>query len=694
MISVLALSWSGVGAFLLVLIGVSFIIFVHEMGHFLAARAVGVKVETFAVGFGSPLITYRRGIGVRLLKSSAPEMVKRAEAHLRGKLDGPGPDGEITPQQIADAAEEIGIGETEYRIAVLPLGGYVKMLGQEDLDPTARSEDPRSFNNKPIWARMIVVSAGVVTNLVFAVLFFMVAFLNGVEFPPAIVGHVSPDKPAATTAAEGHEDIIGLQPGDRIVRINGDTPSDFMEVSAKVLLSRSDEKIEFEIDRPGDRADDPYTRLRFRIAPIEANGQKMTGIGPIADTTIAKFEDDEGASWLTDQLELVGGMRLTGVNSQTIDEYYEFHRALQVSNGRPLALTFRDEQSDALRNVTVKPQPHLRADADGAPNLLGLVPPTRIIGVAKDAAAKGKLQMGDVILAVNDVPMPTVARLIDEIKASGGREQTIEVLRGGERIEVKITPLKRKRVYRLGVVPNVQIEATMIANVYESSPFATANWPQGTVIEAINGQPVTDFNDIVLAASADEDGRLDVEASVPIGGTMTRETHVVNLSEDDITSLDQVMWHAQLPPFAPLQEIQKAGGPIDAVAIGFEKTWLRMQETYITVLRLLQREVNVKQLRGPIGIADIGTQIAQRSWVKLMFFLGMIGAILAVINFLPLPIVDGGLFVLLIVEKLRGGKPVPDRLQNAIALVGVVLILSLFLFVTFNDVKRLFVPEL
>ncbi len=95
------------------------------------------------------------------------------------------------------AAESLGISETEYRLNWIPLGGYVKMLGQDDLNPNAQHEDPRAYNKKSIGARMVVVSAGVVMNVILAAVGFMVVFLMGFNTQPPTVGGVMPVSPAA-----------------------------------------------------------------------------------------------------------------------------------------------------------------------------------------------------------------------------------------------------------------------------------------------------------------------------------------------------------------------------------------------------------------------------------------------------------------------------------------------------------------
>src|SRR3954447_10692339 len=168
------LSWlHSAGTVIVLALGFGFVIFWHELGHFLAAKWVGIKVEQFAVGFGQALISWRKGIGFRFGSS-----IKEYEAKL---------------QQEGAA----NLGETEYRLNWIPLGGYVKMLGQDDLKANAQQDDPRAYNRKSIGARMVVVSAGVIMNIILAAIGFMIVFMMGFRAPPAIVGNVLPGSPAA-----------------------------------------------------------------------------------------------------------------------------------------------------------------------------------------------------------------------------------------------------------------------------------------------------------------------------------------------------------------------------------------------------------------------------------------------------------------------------------------------------------------
>lgn len=145
------------------------LITVHEFGHFWVARRLGVKVLRFSVGFGKPLLTRRSRDG-----------------------------------------------ETEYVLAALPLGGYVKMLDEREA-PVAEAEKARAFNNKSVATRIAVVGAGPLFNLLFAIAAFWVIFMAGVPGVAPVIGYVEPGSPAAAA---------GIQADSRIVAVNSEpTPT-------------------------------------------------------------------------------------------------------------------------------------------------------------------------------------------------------------------------------------------------------------------------------------------------------------------------------------------------------------------------------------------------------------------------------------------------------------------------------------
>lgn len=169
--------------FIVSILVLSFLIFFHELGHFLAARLFGVRVEVFSIGFG--------------------------RAVFRKK-----------------------VGETEYRLSAVPLGGYVKMQGQDDSDPLKVDDSPGSYSKKRPWQRIVILFAGSFFNILLAFLLYIGIGLAGEKVLSPVVGQVAENMPAQKA---------GLLGGDKIVAIN-DTPivswnqlSDVIKESAGAL---------------------------------------------------------------------------------------------------------------------------------------------------------------------------------------------------------------------------------------------------------------------------------------------------------------------------------------------------------------------------------------------------------------------------------------------------------------------------
>jgi regulator of sigma E protease len=142
-------------------------------------------------------------------------------------------------------------------------------------------------------------------------------------------------------------------------------------------------------------------------------------------------------------------------------------------------------------------------------------------------------------------------------------------------------------------------------------------------------------------------------------------------------------------PLQQLIERRQTYNPITAAGWGVTETKFSIVQVYLTLQRLVQRTVPVSNLSGPLGIFSAGASAADRGADWLIWFTALISANLAVVNFLPIPIVDGGLFLFLLAEKITGRPPSP-RLQTAAQVVGLALLGSLFLFVTYHDVLRIF----
>jgi len=676
----------------LLILGFGFLIFVHELGHFLAAKAVGIKVTQFAIGFGHAVLAFRKGVGVRV-GSTEPTLEKRVAEEL-SQTHGDEPEGGWTQAKIDASIQRLGLGETEYRLNWIPLGGYVKMLGQEDLNPEAATADERSFTNKSGWARALVISAGVIMNLIFGAIFFIAAFMLGVALPPAVVGAVGPDGPAArATPLSGDVDdpeSIGLRPGDEIVQIDDDPVTDFTDVRVMTALAAAGGSMEFHIRREGvDRT------LRYRVEPqrSEVSGLLEIQVAPAFSNVVAN-SGDRGS--------VEPGMQLTAVAGEPVVRHDQYLDRLVSARGEPTPVTFQNQVTGETAEVRLRAAPSLQVapagDGRAIQHLLGFVPAVRVAAVAEGSpAAETGLRTGDVIARLGDLNFPHWAQLASTVGDSRGQPMAIEVIRDGERLD--LGEIQADRNNRIGIYFDQGVQTGYVATTFDDAPAGAIDppLPPGARLESIAGQPVDDFaqmqrllQDLVDQAE-DADQSLDAIEVVfalpfqdlePVRATLT-------LDEDDREQIKATRWFA--PPnvaFEVLRVPVAADDPMGAVWLGLHRTQTFMLQTYLTLGRLFQGSVPVNQLRGPVGIADEGARVAQQGLPYLLFFLGVISVNLAVINFLPIPIVDGGLMVFLIIEKIKG-SPLSLRVQTAATVVGLLLIASVFLMTLFFDVNRI-----
>ncbi|MCD6500353.1 MAG: RIP metalloprotease RseP [Deltaproteobacteria bacterium] len=207
----------------LVLIGP--LIFIHELGHFAFAKLFKVKVLQFSLGFGPAI----KGL------------------HWTW-------------------------GETEYKVAYVPLGGYVKMLGEDPTAEIAPEDQGRALQHKPLWQKYLIVTAGPLFNLVFPVLVYFFYFLAQSTAAPAVIGTVIPGEPAATA---------GLRSGDRVLAIDGHKIRYWTDVT-KIIQGKPNQRVRLVIEREGSRlALDATPRLelqRTRLGVVDKVG--LLGIMP------------------------------------------------------------------------------------------------------------------------------------------------------------------------------------------------------------------------------------------------------------------------------------------------------------------------------------------------------------------------------------------------------------------------------
>lgn len=665
---------------IMVILGFSFIIFIHELGHFIVARFFGVVCPVFSIGMGPRMLGWRKGAGLTFGEEKEETLSKADEAMkeaIQGDLETTAPDGVKETTRKA-------IGETDYRISWLPLGGYVRMLGQDDMDPTSVSQHPRAYNNKPIWQRMCIVSAGVVMNVILAAVIFAIVFSPevGVPFPPAIIGAVQYNSPA---------DKAGLQPGDEIVAINGQgawpkgAQMEFTDLVIASALSTGQTDINLEYRRNGEEKTRTTT---LRPVKDENLGMLAIGVAPSPSLVIAGLDQTRLPEEMKD---VKPGDRITAINGKPLKSYAELYQAIQENGAKPMTLTLlpapakKDSapSQSATKSLTVQPRLDPR-DPSAAWSLLGIYPRVKIAlnPEAGTPAAKAGLKEGDVVTRIGVINDPTGDEFMKTIQNSGGSPVDLDILRAGKTETFKITPAKIQGAYRIGVNPTIDLESTAIAAAEMGEAGFSDGVMRGSEMKSVNGKPIASLHEFIAAARDMKPGQnAEITFRNP-DGSEQKVTWTLSASQAKVLG----GYHYVLGiPLETLYSIQKADSISNGVAMGIDHTRKFILQTYMTLRGLFLRTVSPNQLHGPLGIAKLGHDVQDRGQAYLWYVLGMVSVNLAVANFLPLPIVDGGLFLLLLIEKLRG-KPLPMKVLSAINVAGLCLLVSLFLFVTiFND---------
>ncbi len=653
---------------LYVALGLGLVIFFHELGHFAVAKWCDVNVERFSIGFGPIIWRYKRG-------------------------------------------------ETEYALSAIPFGGYVKMLGQDDMDPSQMSSeeiaaDPRSYSAKTVRQRMAIISAGVIMNIITAMMFFAIAFKFGYNTSPPTVGHV-------VTAMPAFEQ--GVQRGYRIKQINDREIRTFSDILRATALSSGPLNISGV-----DGNDQPFSLV---IAPNKDDRKGDTrpriGIAPSLSPkiwrheTMQKFVYERGRPAGNASPELQNGDLITRVNGRDIESFVDLVKAMSDFRSEEVILTVQrtaEKKSEEAKTVTVtlKPQPYRET---GLRLEIG-----KIVAVAKGSPAdKAGIRMGDKItqviaggqarqLATDIDPL----RLPEELRKLAGEEIEIEVKRegaggGSETITLKLTPQDKTNWLPSGIMPTEPTAADSIGVAYSVLPQVIQVIPDSPADKAgiqsndkIESVLLTFPDDYELESQQTKEIKIEfddkltdwsyihwviqvqplrqIKLTVSRGGEDQRTVDLAPVkSEDWFTASDRGL------RLEPANRLLVADNTIEAMQMGINYTHNAALDIYLTLRSLFSGRLSAKELHGPIGIAEVAYKFSQQGLPDLCLFLGLLSVNLAVLNFLPIPVLDGGHMVFLIWEAVTRKKP-NARVLMAAQVVGFVFVVSLMVFVLYLDI--------
>lgn len=555
------------GSILVFLLVLSVLVFVHELGHFLAAKACGIYCDRFSLGMPPRVIGFKWG-------------------------------------------------ETDYCIGALPLGGYVKMAGQEDAPQSEENRQEsyghvppeRWFNKKPIWQRAIVLIAGPFMNFVLAVVLYAAAGAMGAYVSEAevtnqigLVAEASPASsaplyllaPSAETAdLSGEPDEVGWQTGDRIVSIDGETMNSIGDVAVTALLGKG-QVLSVIIERTGN--DGVTRRYLSPVAPQvmeEDSDYAKFGVAPYQ----AALVEDVMPAMPAAEAGVEPGDQIVRANGKLIDKVTLSMLVESMAPDDTLELEIaRDSKTFVLRPQSMGRFRDIAFTHEVRPDETPEEARPEVFLVSDEAKERLGLQRRDVITEINGEPA-TVARL-----------KELERQRPGEAFEVTV---ERPSVL-FGLIQRASTQALTLQS--EAVPAIGVLWGTKTVLHRA----------------------------------------------------------------APAQVIPGA----------FQEMYINTKRTYRILGSLFKGQVGPKELGGPVMIAQVTAQAANEGFYKLLKMTAFISVNLAVFNLLPLPVLDGGQLAMLAVEAVRR-RPLDIRVMERVQQFGLLLILALILFVTFNDVSR------
>jgi regulator of sigma E protease len=639
-----------------VALGLGFVIFIHELGHFLMAKWNGVKVEKFSIGFGPALFKFRRG-------------------------------------------------ETEYALAIIPLGGFVKMLGEGDeanthAEPTT---DPRAFSNQTVYARMGIISAGVVMNLILGVICFVAVYgKGGMPVAPAKVQLVVAGSPAYEA---------GLRSGDEIVSANGSKVADFLALKRMTAFSAPGSTLHLEVKRR-----EVDTPVRLDVVPQREPGgdMKTIGIAPASDVTLAKppfFPPAGFTGKAPEQLQeddKVVAIGPRGSELTPVHDAFDVEELLSRNRAKPLTVKVeRPAKEPKGKPTTFEVELPVVPFVDFGIRLT----PGPVVSVQNGSPAQeAGFRAGDRIIAVDGNRAFDPMRLPDLMRERAGKPVVVSIERGKagavETLKLEVTPDDSPTWIEL-VVPSEPLEVPglglamdvlpRIAGIAPGSPAAKAGLKVGGAIQSVTIDKTPNGSDPEKTTShtwnlegkekASWPGVFSIVQSLPCQPVK----FVVNGSETtiDLTPVASTGWPSpdrglqfqtlirELPPMS-------AGA---AIHRGFDDTRSTIVGIYAMLRGLLTGEIAGSSVGGPLLIADMASKAAKNGFITFIWFIGMLSVNLAVINFLPVPPLDGGHMAFLIAEKIRG-KPLPEKAMNLGMMTGLVLVLGLMLFVLTQDVIR------
>lgn len=560
--------------FFLLLIGP--LIFFHEFGHFVVAKLFGVRVLRFSLGFGPKIFSFTR----------------------KG---------------------------TEYCVCWLPLGGYVRMLGQEPGEETSDEERAESFTYKPLWQKALIYFAGPAANLILPLIIYFIYYGLSASYDvrqSTVIGTLDQGRPAYAA---------GLRPGDKITAIEGEPVQYFSEDVVRVIEGRPGVPTQITVERKGES-------LTFTVTPevglknTQLGEEKvgLIGVMPSFMASQVGISDTHSLAW---QAGLRTQDLIVGINGKVVTRWLDVEDALAASTpGSTVTIDYVRGQTLPLSLLAVEvalPSGRVSMTAPAAPSAaaFGMYSSDTFVAYVRpqSPAEKAGFLPGDQVLGY----LPKGAPVDGQGCTSAAVEDPISVW----------TFLSRNLTARPGEERQIALRRPGVA-----CTMALSLTPGAPPIDTDSGQPYTD--------EAIQLGMLNLSSVSP---------------ELDLIAVENRF------SFAAQEALYRTVRTTKEIATIFG--------------RLVQGRVPMKSLGGPIMIYKVAGQAAEAGWDRFLWAMALISINLGVLNLLPIPMLDGGHLLFFAVEAVRR-RPVSLRFREITSFVGLAMIFLLMLFAFKNDLER------
>lgn len=532
------------------------LILVHELGHYLFARIFDVKILRVSLGFGPKILGFYAGT-------------------------------------------------TEYRLSLFPLGGYVRLLGEDPSEPVAPVDAERTLLAKPLWQRYAIVIAGPAFNLILPVVIYFFHYLGQGALLPPTIGTVLHERPAAEA---------GLVPGDRVESIDG-RPIRYWEELESAIAAAPNRILRFGIRR-GNVAEERDVRplaleRRGPLALHETVG--WVGISP-------RFHLPEIGILDLSSPAAQAGLRtfdfITSVNGAPISHWAEFERAVAQAGASPLRITFLRGSQSAL------PFAHVEFQTAGT----AVVLPQAVF----ETATKRRYETG---------------------------------LLSSEMFVFSVEP--GSPADRLGIRHGDRIVAL--------DGEAIEHWD--VLMQKLTQNPLHTFAiSWVSPGSAPRQGELRQEHRAELDAYHQEEVRLV------FGAKNHSAWKTDAPVpiksrfvYALGHSFSRAGKMMVAITQGF--------------VEIVRGRMPLSSLGGPLTIGYVAGVAAEQGLDQYLWLMALLSINIALLNFLPIPLLDGGLLVFFTIELVKG-RPPSGRARTLAANVGLVVVVLLMAFALKNDLVR------